>query len=390
MKIKVRPEDFIVEEMACVPTRKKGPFGLYRLTKRGWNTADLLLRLSRDLRIPLQDFAYGGKKDRHAFTTQHVTIKGKGELAVAHDDYSFVFLGYTDRPMGPDLIAGNRFRITIRDIKREEDLSQALDAIGDVQKTGYPNYFDDQRFGSFDPKQGFIGEKILKGHYNGALKIYITRIRPEDGRRDKERKRYFFEHWGDWKACYNRAETEAEKEAFAGLVDDPKGFLPLLQKIPREEMSLFFSAYQSFLWNEVLRRITRILSRDSLRTYPGDAGEYFFYEDLRSGDFDYLRKLSIPTPASNVKMPDEITDRVYSEVLKDRDVRPSQFNTRKVRQAFFKATMRKAIVMPEEVSCDVSDDEIYRNRKKLVLAFFLPRGSYATMFVKRLFSGKTE
>ncbi|MEK6636046.1 MAG: tRNA pseudouridine(13) synthase TruD, partial [Planctomycetota bacterium] len=61
------------------------------------------------------------------------------------------------------------------------------------------------------------------------------------------------------------------------------------------------------------------------------------------------------------------------------------FNIRKIRQAFFKGIERKAVVIPEELSVDYSDDEIYTGREKLVLRFFLPRGSYGTMLIKRLF-----
>jgi tRNA pseudouridine13 synthase len=75
-------------------------------------------------------------------------------------------------------------------------------------------------------------------------------------------------------------------------------------------------------------------------------------------------------------------------VLSERGVRPSLFNTRKIRQAFFKSTERKAIVIPDQLSWESSSDELHRDRQKIVIKFFLPRGSYATMFVKRLFSGR--
>ncbi|MEK7828364.1 MAG: tRNA pseudouridine(13) synthase TruD, partial [Deltaproteobacteria bacterium] len=77
MKIKVKPEDFIVEEKADLKFHKGGEHRVYLLTKRGFNTVDLLLRLSKKLGIPFSNFSYGGKKDRHALTTQYITIKDK-------------------------------------------------------------------------------------------------------------------------------------------------------------------------------------------------------------------------------------------------------------------------------------------------------------------------
>jgi tRNA pseudouridine13 synthase len=395
MKIKGKPEDFIVDEMTDILPLKGGEFGLFLLEKRGWNTADLLRRLSRELRIPFSDFSYGGRKDRHALTRQYITVRRQRmqgreleRIEVREADYSLEFLGYSERPMGPDLIGGNRFAITMRDMTGEE-VRSALRGIETVGKIGYPNYFDDQRFGSFDTRQGFIAEKILKGHYNGALKVYLTHIRAADKGADKERRRFFFEHWGDWRACLERAKTFPEQDAFGILVKDPKAFVPALQKISGEEMSLFFSAYQSFLWNELLRRVVREKA-PMLNFSPGVAGDYLFYTDLAQEAFAYLMELAIPAPASGSTMPDAFTQSLYADILGERGIRPPLFNTRKIRQAFFKATERRAVVIPDELSWESSSDELHRDRQKTVLKFLLPRGSYATMFIKRLFSGRCE
>jgi tRNA pseudouridine13 synthase len=46
---------------------------------------------------------------------------------------------------------------------------------------------------------------------------------------------------------------------------------------------------------------------------------------------------------------------------------------------------RRAFVRPEGlVVGGGADDELYPGKKKLQLEFFLPRGSYATLLVKRL------
>jgi tRNA pseudouridine13 synthase len=52
---------------------------------------------------------------------------------------------------------------------------------------------------------------------------------------------------------------------------------------------------------------------------------------------------------------------------------------------FFKAYPRKAVVTPEHLKASSPEpDDLYPGRKKLVLSFFLPPGSYATMLIKRL------
>lgn len=74
IKVKVKPEDFIVEEVADLPFQKDGNFCAYLLRKRGWNTVDILKMLSRKFSIPYSYFSYGGKKDKYAFTSQYITI----------------------------------------------------------------------------------------------------------------------------------------------------------------------------------------------------------------------------------------------------------------------------------------------------------------------------
>lgn len=90
-------------------------------------------------------------------------------------------------------------------------------------------------------------------------------------------------------------------------------------------------------------------------------------------------------PASNIKMPDALTEKQYSEVLQENNLKSPLFNIRKLRQAFFKGIERRAIITPEDLCVDAAEDEVYQGKRKLILKFFLPRGCYGTMFIKRLF-----
>jgi len=398
IKIKVKPEDFVVEEIADIFTSDTGNFCVYRLKKRGWNTVDVLKNLSKKLNLPSSDFSYGGKKDKYALTSQYITItrqsykqttpsvsassqgSGGGRIKKSwimrknlqspsavnsaeierliptkldKENYSLSFVGLMDRPMGPDLIKGNKFHIVVRNLT-EHELKSALNEIECVKRDGYPNYFDDQRFGSFDGRQGFVAEKIIKKHYNGALKIYFSRIHPEDSKEEKEHRKFLYENWGNWQACLTRATGRFDREAFSYLEKHPKAFVPILQRISHEEMVLFFSAYQSHLWNEVLRKIIRSVSSDSfmlgnsktinssplmgevrwgwekkadhpplpppikggeiscrrpdLKFSKGIAGDYVFYTQLDDRSKAYLSGLVIPMPASNIRMPDTFTE----------------------------------------------------------------------------------
>ncbi|MEI8350445.1 MAG: tRNA pseudouridine(13) synthase TruD [Candidatus Omnitrophota bacterium] len=388
MKIKVKPEDFIVEELlADMPCGASGNFCLCRLTKRGENTIEVIKKVSRHMNIPESFFSYGGKKDKHASTSQYITINGKKAQGVRIEEknYSLEYIGFTSQAMGPCHIAGNRFRIVVRDISAQE-AQCAQEALAAVSTTGYPNYFDDQRFGSFVPGQGFLGEKILKGHFNGALKIYLAGMVSQGNRIDRLRKKYFFDQWGNWPLCRERAVTFFEKMAFGYLSKDAKSFVAILQTIPKEEMSLFFSAYQSHLWNELARRIIMHKVGGNLRFARGVIDNYLFYTTIDTELFGYFKSLFVNGAASKTKMPNEFTQKLYEEILHENDLKPAMFNIRKIRQAFFKASERPFVVIPQSMVFDFSSDDVYHGKQKMLLQFSLPRGSYATMLVKRVFS----
>lgn len=384
VKIRSREEDFKVEEIAHLPLAKRGDFGVYVLEKQGWNTMDLLLDISDQLKIPFARISYGGRKDRHALTRQYIAIEGPQVKDFRFDRVALTFCGFMDRPMGPDLIEGNRFEITVRDLSSEQ-VTLASSRAGRVQEFGFPNYFDDQRFGSFDADQGFLAEKLLLGHLNGAVKICLTGIYSQEKQEEKERKRFFIEHWKDWKACRERAVTEFEKCAFEALKAGEKNALSVLNAIPKEELSMYFSAYQSFLWNEVARAVIREKAGEVLTTADGIAGKYFFYDDLTPDAWQYLKNLSITTAAHNTKMPDDLCSNIYAKLLESRGVQKPMFNKLKIRKAFFKATGRLLIVWPKDLVLGSAADDLYPAKQKIVLKFTLPRGSYATMLIKRLF-----
>src|SRR3990167_2130776 len=304
IKIKVKPEDFVVEEIANIQTEENGGYCVFLLEKRGWNTLDVLKRISNKLNILYSNLSYGSRKDKYALTSQYITIALQGDKQISpkyplssfkkrysekigEENYSLTFVGLTDRPMGPDLIEGNKFCITIRNLT-ENDLKSAL-----------------SRF---------------------------------------------------------------EKESFEFLKKNQDEFVPVLQKISREEMVIFFSAYQSYLWNEVLRKIIQSLYNNTSKIYKGIAeNNYIFYTHLDDAKKAYLNNLSIPLPASNIKMPDAFTENLYSEVLQENELKSPMFNIRKIRQAFFKGVERKTVVIPESLSIEHSDDEIYIGKKKLIM-----------------------
>ena len=390
MKIKSCPQDFTVEEILDTPVLKKGNFGLYQLQKTNENTIECIKKISDELHVPFSSISYGGRKDRHSLSRQYITIECRRHpLELKHDNYSLTFLGFLSRPMGPDLIQGNRFSIVVRDLSSEE-AKKIESEIPLINQWGYPNFYDDQRFGSYDTVQGFLAEKILKNHYNGALKIYLTRFNSDDRKECREKKKFYFDHWGEWPACLKKASGLFEKEAFSQLISQPKSFLLILKRIPHDELALFFSAFQAFLWNEVLKKVLNDAMLKPLSVYPGNLGDYIFYTCLDGTNHQFLTHLEIPTVASKIETKDERLKTTTDEILQLHQLKLPMFNLTKIRQAYFKSFQRRSIVIPKEFSHEFHKDDRYENKTKALLKFTLPRGSFATMLVKRIFSKSIE
>ncbi|NTV52089.1 MAG: tRNA pseudouridine(13) synthase TruD [Candidatus Firestonebacteria bacterium] len=384
-KIKCRPEDFVVREQASLPIKKQGEFGVYVLEKRGWNTVDALREIAKSLHLKPADVAYGGKKDRYGLTRQWITLRHSRVQTLHKPNFHLEFVGFADQPMAPAFIESNHFEIVIRKLTPDE-AQKALENLPAMEKNGIPNYFDDQRFGSYDPEQGFWVEQALKKHFNGALKTYLTAVHPEDKPEVKTRKRTFGAQWRQWRTCRDLAVTDFEKAAFGFLLQKSDGFLSVLFTIPREDCSMAISAFQSHLWNETLRRYLESRKFSAWLSYPGTAGAYRFYAGLSVKDRAEMTHKRFPTAAGKMLWEDQTAQKIYLDLLGTLGLHPGLFGRFPLRQAFFKSTPRPVLVFPQALCARRGEDELYPGKTKIELAFTLPRGSYATLLVKRLFA----
>ena len=82
---------------------------------------------------------------------------------------------------------------------------------------------------------------------------------------------------------------------------------------------------------------------------------------------------------------DERVSRILRKVLADEGIRQADLRVRQMRRIVVHGIQRAAIVMPEDLrASEAVDDELYSGKKRMTLSFFLPRGSYATILIKRI------
>src|SRR5689334_15001014 len=84
-RLRVEPEDFVVEEDLGFAPAGAGPHVLLKLRKRGANTEWVARELARAAGCRATDAGYAGLKDRHAVTTQWFSVPRPREPRIAAD-----------------------------------------------------------------------------------------------------------------------------------------------------------------------------------------------------------------------------------------------------------------------------------------------------------------
>ncbi|MBL7051626.1 MAG: tRNA pseudouridine(13) synthase TruD, partial [Nanoarchaeota archaeon] len=72
MKIKQIEEDFVVNEVLELEISENGKNYYYLMTKKNWNTLDLVKEIKKRLKV--RDVGFAGLKDRKAITSQYISV----------------------------------------------------------------------------------------------------------------------------------------------------------------------------------------------------------------------------------------------------------------------------------------------------------------------------
>ncbi|HMS84149.1 MAG TPA: tRNA pseudouridine(13) synthase TruD [Nitrospira sp.] len=150
-RIRSVPEDFQVEERPLYLPCGSGEHLYVTITKRGLSTPDLVRRLSSTLGIKAQAIGVAGLKDARAVTTQMISLQGivpeqVARLPIDETLLNVTVLGRHRNRLRTGHHAGNRFRLTIRDVAghAKDTVSMILERL---TRRGIPNYFGPQRQG---------------------------------------------------------------------------------------------------------------------------------------------------------------------------------------------------------------------------------------------------
>ncbi len=143
------PEDFQVTEIPLYPPTGSGEHWMIELRKRGITTPDAIRAVAHAARVKERDIGHAGLKDRHAVTTQWLTVPVGPEPPEAWAmpaGLTIVSHARHGSKLRTGHLAGNRF--TIRLVGAAPDAVERAAQIGaQLRERGLPNYFGAQRFG---------------------------------------------------------------------------------------------------------------------------------------------------------------------------------------------------------------------------------------------------
>lgn len=314
------PETFFVEEIPAYLPEGDGDHLFVLIRKTGMDTPFALKRLCQAVGADHREAGYAGLKDRHATTTQWVSLLGANESDVRSaevDGLEVLDVRAHGHKLRTGHLRGNRFRIRLNTADAPDTQASRAEAIlRRLYETGSPNYFGAQRFG--------------RDNLERAVRMVVEGQRP------------------------------------------PRN---------RFERKLLVSVFQSALFNGLLARRVRegtmgaAVEGDLLR--KEDTGGLFTTDDLEDAQQRSARFEVSPTgPIFGHKMraPLGVAASMEAAILAEAGVDEDTFKPfRKIAEG----TRRVLRVRPETHSAKADATGVW-------LEFALPKGAYATVILREL------
>jgi len=256
-KLKLEPEDFVVEEQSIFPPEDpEGRVTAAVVRHRNWEMNRLVRRLGTNLRIGRGGIAFAGTKDKRAVATQLMTFHAPpgAVAALGIPDVEILRLYSTRNMTRLGALIGNDFRIVVRDVEGEDAgarigmISDSLRGIG-----GFPNFFGVQRFGVTRPITHLIGKAMVRGDFEEAVMLYLGQETEYEFEECREARKFVSETRDFKKALelFPQALT-FERMMLNHLARDEADFSGAIRTLPRNLVMMFVHAYQSYLFNRIL------------------------------------------------------------------------------------------------------------------------------------------
>jgi len=382
-RLRGEAEDFIVDEVPSGPWKEAGQYLILRLTKRNWEQQRLVKEMAKVLGISHRRISWAGTKDRNAVTSQYISIhrlEPENLERITLPDVRLELVGRSDHQMALGELKGNQFTIRIRDCD-PTGLAERVDEVARAAGSGFPNYVGIQRFGVLRPVTHLVGERILRGDLEGAVLTYLGATFPGEAPGVREARENFLRD-RDVKEAIRQFPVRLtfERAMLHHLDGHPGDSTGALKALPPRLLSMFVSAYQSFLFNTLLsRRCGQGIPLD--QPAPGDRllfsdgrEDRVTRENLSAALIQVERKrarIGIFVPGSG-PAPDHGGDGDPARaLLKELGIAPGDFTFASNLVSAAYSGMTRPVALTTEITAGIEGNDV-------LLGFFLGPGQYAT------------
>jgi tRNA pseudouridine13 synthase len=282
--IKTFLEDFFVEEVPLYEPIDEGPHVFFCIEKRQIDTLKAVRVIADALGRRAFDIGAAGLKDARAVSRQVLSVEHAEPETLMRLQLPGIRVLWARRHRNKlrlGHLKGNRFIIKLRDVPAAR-AANAEATLAALRRRGVPNYFGPQRFGiRGDSWQ--IGRAIVKQDAREAIDVLLGRPNTADSPAIyKARQLYESDHFREAAAIwpYNCRE---ERIALKAMMKAKGSHRRALWAIDRSVRRLYVSAFQSWLFNQVVAERVRLDALDKLWTgdlaWLHDRGAVFLVED---------------------------------------------------------------------------------------------------------------
>lgn len=384
-RIRVRPEDFVVEEIPLHRPAGRGDHVVFQVEKRGMSTFDALLRISKGAKVSEHSIGYAGLKDANALTRQFMSVRRvppERLLSIDHPRMRVLSAARHNLPVKLGHHRGNRFTIRIRDadVRRIREARRVLEYFVDQ---GMPNAYGGQRFGVRQDGH-LIGRAIVNEdwpvflhHLLGAPsplernpRVLAARKAYDEGDLEETLRLFPLKHRLEKKAASTLLRTGSPRDAFLALGRRPR--------------RIWVAAWQSYIFNRILDRRVREGTYDRLLVGDiaslDDSGACFpVREEAGAGDAEAPSASPTgPLVGHDIPLASGHPGEIEHEEILRCGVETEAFRADHVRARGHRRPLRTRV---REASIDVEDEST------VVVRFVLPPGSFATVLLESLMAG---
>ena len=394
--IRVKYEDFYVEEIPEHLPSGTGPNTWLFIEKIGRNTLDVVLDIAKEMKISRKRMGFAGMKDKSALTRQWLCVANSeaSELQGLEEklyNVKVLEIKQNEKKLRIGQLIGNKFRILIRNTNDpENDAETAKKVLTKLEEFGVPNYYGWQRFGKNRPNTHRVGEFLVHNNIKGAVDSYIGNPYPKEKDHIKAARQFYDD--GELEEAYESMPSgmRYEKMMLRELMKqqrkkgelDEKSYKIALESLPKPLKRMFVHAYQSYLFNKAVSERTKLginkyIDGDIIIDNEEHLVHEFDINDINNRIKAFEVHPTAPLYGTKVPLAGAEVGELEQKVLNDEKIKLEDFECPKTPKLGSHGLRRAIRFKIWDVSAVATSEGV-------LTEFSIPKGCYATAVLREI------